>query len=95
MKVKIETCKFVPASQVVPKAWQNWFWELFSEDAPFTWGDNNRSMITPEQFADHAKECLEFVDDEHIDGYDPQDVNDWLAEIEKLGKKNVLIDMEN
>lgn len=43
----IKSCKFVEASEVFkdcPRAW-----EIFVEGDPgCTWGDNNRSMVTPD-----------------------------------------------
>lgn len=54
-----ETCEFIPASIVLPSGWASWFWEAFSENAPFSWGDNDITLVTAERFADHAREEVE------------------------------------
>lgn len=54
----IETCEFVPATSLVPRSWDSWFWSAFSENAPFTWGDNNRSLVDFRSFMDHAVEIF-------------------------------------
>ena len=57
--MKIETCEFVPLTSLVPKKWENWFYEAISTNAPFSWGDNNRTLISLNRFYDHCKEVLE------------------------------------
>ena len=39
-----ETCEFIALTEIVPEAWRNWFYEMISENAPFSWGDNNRTL---------------------------------------------------
>ena len=56
--MKVQSCRFVSATDLVPKSWRHWFWEaISSDDAPFSWG-NNRSMVTASFFADHCEERL-------------------------------------
>jgi hypothetical protein len=57
--MKVQTCQFVSATDLVPKRWAGWFWEAISENAPFSWGDNNRSMVDASFFADHCEERLD------------------------------------
>jgi hypothetical protein len=91
----IQTCKFVPITSIVPKEWTGWFYTAISENAPFSWGDNNRTMVDAQSFANHIDEVLSYQDDEET-----------LSEIEKyqdavydtlnyLGAKNIYIDLEN
>lgn len=57
--MQVQTCQFVSVTDLVPKSWKGWFWDAISENAPFSWGDNNRSMVTASFFADHCEERLE------------------------------------
>ena len=57
-KLKTHTCEFVSATDLVPGTWRGWFWELISENAPFSWGDNNRSLVTASFFRQHCEERL-------------------------------------
>lgn len=82
-----ETCEFVSASSLVPTAWAGWFWEPVSEGASFSWGDNNRSMVTARRFKDHCSLVLAHVDVE------PRDVEYFLEKLEALGE--TYIDLEN
>ena len=54
--MKVQSCEFVSATDLIPRSWDSWFWERFSTNAPFTWGDNNRSMVTASAFADHMQQ---------------------------------------
>ena len=94
MKVKTETCKFIPISKLVPKKWMGWFYDVISQNAPFTWGDNNRTLITANRLANHAKECLDNdLDNDHDDLTTQKEADKWVAEVRKLGA--TLIDLEN
>lgn len=83
MKVKMQTCEFVCASDIVPRSWVHWFWGQVSEGAPFSFGDNNRTLITASRFAQHCRQALD----------DSSKVRKWLKEVEKLGE--TYIDIEN
>jgi len=56
--MEVQSCQFVSATNLVPRGWDHWFWEAISVSAPFTWGDNNRSMVTASSFADHCEETI-------------------------------------
>lgn len=56
---QVETVHIVPASDIFHNA--PTISDAFCNiDADFTWGDNNRSLITPERFIDH----LDNIDDD-------------------------------
>ena len=55
----VESCDFVPATALIPRSWDSRFWEAISENAPFSWGDNNRSLVDFRSFLNHAEEALE------------------------------------
>jgi len=58
-KIPVMSTEFVCVTKIVPKKWRGWFYDVISTDAPFSWGDNNRTMITAARFADHCEECIE------------------------------------
>ncbi len=93
----IETCEFVPATSLVPRSWGSWFWSQFSEGAPFTWGDNNRSLVDFESFIEHAAETFSNGEDLSIAGN--RAFRRWLkkmAEYREEAKHGpVYIDLEN
>lgn len=57
--MKQYTVNYFKAVDFVPKNWIGWFWERFSNNAPFSWGDNNITLITVERFLQHAEDILE------------------------------------
>ena len=56
----IEACEYVPASELVPPEWCDWFWATVVDNAPFSWGDNNRTLVAFDDFLLHV--------DDRIDG---------------------------
>ena len=52
------SCSYIPATAIVPRAWRDWFWQCVSTDAPFSWGDNDHSLVTARRFADHCEARL-------------------------------------
>lgn len=84
MKPKIYTCEYVCASDIAPKwAIVEDFWAKISEGAPFSWGDNELSLVTASCFADWCEEVLD----------DSRKVKNWLKQIRELGE--MYIDLEN
>ena len=79
----VHTCEFVSATDCVPRGWDRWFWEEISNNAPFSWGDNNRSMVTASDFARHCEECLD----------DSPRVKRFLKKLHALGE--MYIDLES
>lgn len=45
----IETVNFVPVSTLIPTKWEE-FWAIMSEDSEFSWGTNNRTLVTASSF---------------------------------------------
>lgn len=86
-KPKLETCKFILLTVLVPNEWAKWFYGIISEDAPFSWGDNNRTLVTANRLLEHCKKC-------ELDDLAPhEEVDAFLEKIEKLG--DTLVDLEN
>ena len=62
--MKRHTCEFVLASQLIPArvdnfGWREEFWCAISDNAPFSWGDNDRTMVTASRVADHCQNRLD------------------------------------
>ena len=54
----INTCSFVNFSDVHNNELSVTLWDKIIADAPFTWGDNNRSMITASYLLDYINDCI-------------------------------------
>ena len=92
---KQESCVFVPSSELVPDEWSSEFWGLFNEGAPFTWGDNNVTLITLQRFVDHAAAAIEKTDmpAKYQKAYD-----EWMSRLEDMCTEklaHLYIDLES
>lgn len=83
-----QSCVFVEATDIVPRHWDNWFWTLISESAPFSWGNNNRTMVTASDFRHHCEERLEYAEDAPR-----SEIEDFLNSLAALGE--TYLDLEN
>ena len=54
VNVIMEAVEFIPLSSLVPAPWDEWFYNAISENAPFSWGDNNRTLVTADRLARHC-----------------------------------------
>lgn len=86
-KIELETCEYIPGTSIVPRKWDKWFWSLFSEGADFSWGDNNRTLITAERFADHCQD-LDLAENSR-----EKEVEVFMKMLRDLGQ--TYIDLEN
>lgn len=89
------TCEFVLLTELVPKNWVGWFWAEFSSDAPFSWGDNNRTLVTAERVLKYCKEDLFVanVPDADLSEQQRRELTGFLGALEALG--NTYVDLEN
>jgi len=81
MTIKKKTLKFIPASQIIPVT-ANWFWHIFSTDAPFSWGDNDLTLIKASRFAEHFENRMDLFIEEEIT---IEELKAILEQIKKLG----------
>ena len=88
----IEDVKCVAMSQVMPEEWHSWIFCALSEDAPFSWGDNNLSLVSAERFLNHLEDVLDLHDDENTIKEHKESVIDTLN---YLSNKNIYIDLES
>ena len=89
-QITIYIAEFVLSSSIkdlIPKKYREQIWDEVCDSAPFSWGDNNRSMVTAECFADH---CDEVLDGSTV----PKNTaKNWINKIRELGQ--MYIDLEN
>lgn len=86
-----KSCSFVEATSLVPPGWATWFWVKISQDAPFSWGDNNRSMVLACDFKNHCEDRLSDVASE--EDVPQADIDQFLQLVESLG--TAYVDLEN
>lgn len=102
--VILQSCKYVELNALVPPGW-NSFWARISENAPFSWGDNNRSLVTASDFLRHVGNTLEVCEPDYASGetdiiegvldepINYQDYKKLVAALEALGE--TYVDLEN
>ena len=88
----IQSCKYVCITDIVPKEWVGWFYTAISENAPFSWGDNNRTMVDAMSFSQHVQQVIDIHDEENIEEKTLIEFYNTLGELER---KQVYIDLEN
>ena len=95
------TISIIEASDLIPLSLPDFWEDLSNSDTDFTWGDNNRSIITASRFkqaCESAFELQEFDDadvssyKDRTDAYLPE-VKEFLDMLENLGE--TYIDLEN
>jgi len=91
-KIEVQTAKFVPITSIVPESWKAWFYHEISENAPFSWGYNNRSLVDALDFRHHVENVLELHSEEENIKEDYQSFMDVLTYI---SQDRIYIDLEN
>jgi hypothetical protein len=83
----IETCPFIAFTKLCEAygADTAFVSEMISDQAPFSWGDNNRTLITATRLRDRMLDC---IDSQDLDPLDPM-----LNGLKMLDQ--FYIDMEN
>lgn len=91
--LQIDTLKSVGVTQIIPEEWGDWIWTGLSDNAPFSWGDNNHSLVDAHSFFDHLDSVLDYHEDEYGDS-----INEHrpaiLDTINYLNEKQIYIDLE-
>ena len=85
---QLEQCSFLAGTAIVPGEWDT-FWSVISESAPFSWGDNNRTLVTLQDFLDHAEKCLTCDPD-----YKHEEIEEWVEYWRQLSG-DIYVDLEN
>ena len=82
--------RFVEATDLIPRNWENWFWDELSNSPNVTFGDNNYSLITADRFANEVKDILASVTEDDVF---PMEVDSLMAELEELKEGNIYINL--
>lgn len=56
--LQIESFSCVGVTQIIPEEWETWIWTALSDGAPFSWGDNNHSLVDAAGFGEHLDKVL-------------------------------------
>lgn len=91
---KYETTKYVPLSEIVPDNWKSWFYDAISQDAPFSWGDNNRTLVDAISFGHHAQERMD-VEESFGKAGTIRGRKNFFSMLDQLEKDQVYIDLES
>lgn len=63
--LQIDTLKSVGVTQIIPEQWEDFIWTGLSDDAPFSWGDNNHSLVDAFSFGEHLDSVLDYYEDDY------------------------------
>lgn len=94
-KTKYHIAKYVPISDIVPEDWKGWFFEAISQNAPFSWGDNNRTLIDAISFGHHAEECIDLEDSFEYNPTIKKHRKKFFNSLTDLAKNHIYVDLEN
>jgi len=61
-ELQIDELKSIGVTQIIPEDWGHWIWTELSDGAPFSWGDNNHSLVDAASFRDHLEGILDSND---------------------------------
>ncbi len=94
--LQIDTFKSVGIEQIIPDEWKDWIWTSLSEGAPFSWGDNNHSLVHPFSVKDHLEDVLDFEigDNEDVTNSINEHRQAVFDTLEYLEAENIFVDME-
>lgn len=93
--IKPKTCKYIEVSEIVPEDWKSWFFAAISQNAPFSWGDNNRTMVDAISFGHHVEEVLDVEETFGENTSIKKHRKKFFNMLNDLEKKLVYIDLEN
>lgn len=89
MKNDLIQVSLVPATTIIPRSWDSWFWNKLADSQQLTWGDAAHTLIT----VDHLDRiCTDIFDDDELLLVEQLMKN--LATFEQL-YGHFYIDMEN
>jgi hypothetical protein len=93
----IKSCKFVEISSIVPKEWTGWFYTEISENAPFSYGDNNRTMVDAVSLRNHINDVFDVFQNESEENREDieKEIDAFFDVLGYLESKNIYVDLEN
>jgi hypothetical protein len=93
LEPKFKMVTFHDITNIVPENWHSWFFGRISENAPFSWGDNNRTLITMDRLIPHLEDTF---DASELEEYGVTK-EEWYSYIEYLASFTPMtyVDLEN
>jgi len=88
----VKTFPYVDLGEITPVNWLPHFYARISEDAPFSWGDNNLTLVTAERFKNHVEDVL---DKNHATDEELWEYNEFMKLLDILGSQSILINLES
>lgn len=91
-ELEIDTFKSVGVTQLIPDEWESFIWTGLSDGAPFSWGDNNHTLVDAMSFKIHLDNVLDlYGEEEECIEKHRQSVFDTLIHLQT---RNIYIDLE-
>ena len=92
--LQIDTLKSVGVTQIIPEDWGYWIWTDLSDGAPFSWGDNNHSLVDAMSFKDHLDCILKYKDDDELEETIKEHRPAIMDTLNYLEANDIFIDLE-
>jgi len=83
-------CRFVPLSLLIEEELSEWFYSAISESAPFSWGDNDRTLIRPKRLKSHLERTSEWQTRKYA-----KQKKTLMAKLDFLDKRDTFLDLES
>lgn len=94
MTPKIQTTEFVDIIDIAPGHWSDWFYSDISNSAPFSWGDNDRTLVTAARLLKHIEDTLRDNDNFETLVHGDEELEQLKLVLQQLGEKNIYINLE-
>jgi hypothetical protein len=88
----IQSVYYINATDLVPRSWLGWFWTSFSENCPFSFGDNNYTLVDGESFFKHAEQVVS--SNEEFEKITPKQKKTFFDELNKIANSTVFVNIE-
>jgi hypothetical protein len=93
--LQIDTLKSVGVTQIIPEDWGHWIWTDLSDGAPFSWGDNNHSLVDVMSFKYHLDCILKYKDEDELEQTIKEHRPAIIDTLNYLEANDIFIDLEN
>ena len=93
---KLKTITICPVSALFPDDWHDWIFDAISLDAPFSWGDNDHTLVDADAFKDYLASTFSREDhNEDLTNDIKKHKQNIFNILKKLSDLEVYIDLEN
>jgi hypothetical protein len=92
--IKVDKVNYVSLTELVPDEW-DWFWDMIDcNSAPFSFGDNNFTMITGDRLAEWLEDCFEFWNEGANSTATKEAWDKFIGSIWMCNDADIFIDLE-